>query len=386
MFSALAIRDLAATIERLQQPGLARQPLVLLAGEAQLKTLATDALAREAGVNAGDSRKQAELLCPEAALLPAREDAYRRCFDAVTADLARHIDKVEAHYQPGDACWLVETQHAAELDVLRRRILAQLGGTVAIGSGSGKFVARVAGQCGLERQVVKPGEEAAFLAPFPATLLPLNADMRRRLPMMGIQRIGDFAALSRAAVFAQWERHGCFCHDLALGQDTRPLQSSPPPPVLSADLAFEDPIADKATLLAACSRLASPLIERLKGMAAGRLILLLTDERQHLRELHLRPSLPLRSLTHLREQARLLLEKPAYSSGIIALGLQLAELAPLMPKQLSLFGASRGQRSVNQAVDAWRQRFQEPVYQLRLTDAPRHFPPRWQYEARAVDA
>ena len=44
MFSALVIRDLAATIERLHQPGLGERPLILLCGEHHLKVLATDAL------------------------------------------------------------------------------------------------------------------------------------------------------------------------------------------------------------------------------------------------------------------------------------------------------------------------------------------------------
>ena len=381
MFSALVIRDLAAAVERSQQPGLAGRPLVLLHGERQLKTLAIDALAREAGVQAGDSRKQAELLCPEAAWLPSREEVYRRCFDAVTVDLAAHIDRVEAQYDPGDGFWLVETAHDAELAVLRRRIESQLGGTVAVGKGSGKFVARLAGLSGPEGRAVERGEEAEFLAPLPVTLLPLNADMRRRLPMMGIRRIGDYVALSREAVFEQWQRQGCFCYDLALGRDTRPLQASQLPPLLKADLAFEDPIADKEALLAACLHLAPALLKQLQGRVAGRLVLLLTDESQRLRELHLRPSLPLRSLAHLRQQARLLLEKPIYSSGIVALGLQLADLAESLPEQLMLFGAGRGQRSVTQAVDAWRQRFEETVVRLSLTDAPRHFPPILQYEA-----
>ena len=208
MFSALVIWDLAAAIERLHQPSLAERPLIVVCGEHQVKVLASDSRAREAGVQAGDSRKQAELLCPNAVLLRARDEVYRRFFAEVTADLAQHIDKVEPHYQPGRAWWFVPTAHCAELEVLRRRIQCQLDGKVTIGTGSGKFVAQVAGMGGADHCRVAPGDEAAFLAPFPVRLLPLNADMARRLPMMGIRCIGDFAALSRAAVFEQWEGPG----------------------------------------------------------------------------------------------------------------------------------------------------------------------------------
>lgn len=171
MFSALVIHDLAATIERLHQPKLAGRPLVIVCGEHQLKVLATDERAREAGVSPGGSRKQAELHCPEATLLRARDEVYRRLFADVSADLAQHIDKVEPSYQPGRAWWIVATDHPSELNILRQRIACLLGGSVSIGTASGKFVAQVAGGGGAEHCRVARGDEAAFLAPFPAPLL-----------------------------------------------------------------------------------------------------------------------------------------------------------------------------------------------------------------------
>ncbi len=386
MFSALVISDLAATIERLHQPGLGERPLILLCGEHHLKVLGTDAVARDAGVRTGDSRKQAELLCPNATILPARDAVYRRLFAEVTADLAQHIDRVEPCYQPGQAWWIVSSDHPGELEILRRRIECLLGGSVSIGTASGKFVAQVAGASGADHCQVAPGEEAAFLAPFPAALLPLNADMARRLPMMGIRRIGDFAALSRAAVFEQWERHGCFCHDLALGIDTRPLQAHQPPLVLAGALSFDEPLADRESLLAACLRLASPLLDQLGGREAGRLVLLLEDENRQRHELHLRPSAPLRRLGQFEKQLPPLLERLIVSAGITELRLQLSELAALQPQQLSLFEAPREGRSLRDAITAWGRRFHETVYQLNLTDMPRHFPPALQYESEALGA
>ncbi len=386
MFSALVIWDLAATIERLQQPGLGEGPLILLCGEHHLKVLATDALARDAGVRPGDSRKQAELLCPHAALVQARDEVYRRLFAEVTADLAGHIDKVEPMYQPGKAWFFVPTDHPGELEILRGRVECLLGGKVTIGTASGKFVAQVAGTSGAAHCRVAPGEEAAFLAPFPAALLPLNADMQRRLPMMGIRSIGDFAALSRAAVFEQWERAGCFCHDLALGVDTRPLQACQPPALLAGSLSFDESIADRESLLAACLRLAPALLAQLGAREAGRLVVLLEDENRGKHELHLQPSAPLRRLGQFEKQLPLLLESLTAQAGISELSLQLSELAPLQPQQLSLFEVAREGRSLRGAVNAWGRRFHETVYQLSLTDAPRHFPPALQYESEALSA
>ena len=114
MFSALVIRDLATTIESLHQPQLASSPLIVVCGNQHLKVLASDAWARQAGVQAGDSRKQAELHCPDAVVLHAREEVYRRLFAEVTADLVDHIDKVEAQYDPGNALWIVNAHHKDE--------------------------------------------------------------------------------------------------------------------------------------------------------------------------------------------------------------------------------------------------------------------------------
>ncbi len=386
MLSALVIHDLAAAIERLQQPRLAGRPLIIGAGEHQLKAIASDERAREAGVRPGQSRKQAEWLCPEAAVLRARDEVYRRLFNETTADLARHIAKVEPHYQPGQACWLAPTEDPRELAILRERVRCRLGGRVTLGTGPGKFVARAAGASGAEHCRVAPGDEAAFLAPLPVALLPLNADMRRRLPLMGIRHIGEFAALSRAAVFEQWERHGCFCHDLALGIDPRPLQACEPPPTLRAALAFEEPAADRESLLAACLALARPLLRQLQGREAGRLALLLVDENGQTHELHLRPSAPLRQFAQFEKQLPLLLERLVVSAGVSEARLQLSELTAAPPQQLALFDVAREGRPLKRALAEWQRRFEETVYQLRLTDVPRHFPPALQYEREAMGA
>ena len=380
MFSTFVIWDLAAAIERQHQPQLRRSPVIVMNGNRHLKVLATDALARQAGVRIGDTRKQAELHCSDAAILPAREDVYCRLFTEVIADLFHYVNKVEPRYSPDNALLVVNTQHADELAFLRTRIQSHLDGQVSIGSASGKFAARVAGISSADHCIVAKGEEAAFLAPFPATLLPLNPDMRRRIPMMGIRTIGDYVALSRAAVFEQWGKHGLWCYDLAIGLDSRPLQSCQPPLVLTQSLVFDDPVADKEILISACLRLARLLIHQLNKREAGRLTLLLTGEDRMTHEIHLAPNRPICSLAHFQRQLPILLEQPAYTTGIAHLKLQLSELTPAQPRQLSLFNMTQQRHSLNQAIKHWQKRFDEKVSQPTLTDVPRYFPPELQYE------
>ena len=198
--------------------------------------------------------------------------------------------------------------------------------------------------------------------------------------MMGIRTIGDYVALSRAAVFEQWGKHGLWCYDLAIGLDSRPLQSCQPPLILTQSLAFDDPVADKEILISACLRLARLLIRQLNKREAGRLTMLLTGEDRMTHEIHLAPNTPICSLAHFQRQLPILLEQPAYTTGIVGLKLQLSELAPAQPRQLSLFNMTQHRYSLNQAIRQWQKRFDEKVSQPTLTDVPRYFPPELQYE------
>ena len=150
-------------------------------------------------------------------------------------------------------------------------------------------------------------------------------------------------------------------------------------------LTSPSPIA-RACFPLACV-LASPLLDQLGGREAGRLVLLLEDGRPATRMNctcgRARRCAASRSL---RKQLPLLLEKLLVRAGVIELRLQLSELAALQPQQLSLFDVSREGRSLRAAVDAWRRRFHQTVYQLSLTDVPRHFPPALQFESEALGA
>src|SRR6185369_10558949 len=91
----------------------------------------------------------------------------------------------------GDACALAETVQA----VVRARTRL----TCSLGVASSKVVAKIASDrrkpAGLT--VVRPGREAAFLAPLPLRVLPgIGPRADERLRAAGIQTIGDLAALA----------------------------------------------------------------------------------------------------------------------------------------------------------------------------------------------
>lgn len=387
VLSCLIVRNLAVTIERLHQPNLRSEPLILLTGNKRLRVLAVDNLAYETGVEIGITQKQAELLCPTANAFRARDDVYRRVFDEMTAALLREIGKLEAVYHPRNALWYVPTDKVQELLVLQKTIETHLGIQASIGCGSNKFIARVASAGSNEIWYkVKKGDEVDFLAPYPVTLLPLNKDMQRRLPMMGIQTMGQYATLSRAAVFEQWGKDGRWCHDLAKGIDPRPLQSYQVPSVITKSFTFDEPVLDKQILISVCIGVIPDMMQQLNEREARKVILMLECDDKRIHEVHLEPNLPIRDMFQLHRQLPFLLDKPQFTTGILRLALQFIDIAGVIPTQLSLFDFAQKKQSLDKAIIEWQDRFHETLYHPILRDVPSSFPPELQIEYEVVSA
>lgn len=388
MVSVLIVRDLAASIEHQHNPNLKTVPLILLTGNKRLRVLATNLLARHAGVEIGITERQSELICPNAERLRAREDVYRRIFMEITEALIRAIGKVEAHYHSRNALWYVNSNDVEELKILGQIIETRLNTVTTIGTGSNKFVARVASATAnmSVSKIIAEGEEVAFLAPYSVNFLPLNKDMKRRLPMMGITNIGQLAKLSRGAVFEQFGKNGRWCHDLSLGVDPRPLQSTKPPLVLRQFVEFDEALHDKEIIVAECLKLAQILIHQLNDREARTTILSLQDADGITHEKRLQPSAAIRDVLQLQRQLPFIMDNFTFSTGIQYLSLQLAEIAEITPTQLSLFDIDKSQQSVDKAVGEWQTRFHEMVYQPKLTDMPQLSPPELQFEYAVVGA
>jgi nucleotidyltransferase/DNA polymerase involved in DNA repair len=69
--------------------------------------------------------------------------------------------------------------------------------------------------------VVPPGGCAAFLAPAPLGLVPMDADLRAALEALGLRTLGAFAALEAGDVEARWGANGLASWRLARGDDPR---------------------------------------------------------------------------------------------------------------------------------------------------------------------
>jgi DNA polymerase-4 len=138
----------------------------------------------------------------------------------------------------------------------------------SLGVGTSKVVAKVASD---RRKpggiiVVRPGSEAAFLAPFAVRLLPgVGPRAEQRLQRLGIETIGALAGLSDDDLkHVLPGKIGRLLRDRASGIDPRGLEHQPPKNVsISQEETFARDVGDATQLHAELQRMAANLAEHL---------------------------------------------------------------------------------------------------------------------------
>ncbi len=189
-----------AAVEMLENPALAGQS-VLVGGRPSERGVVAAAsyAARAFGCRSAMPMAQALKLCPEAVVLPARHSLYRQYSRRIMAllyeltPLVEQISIDEAFLELTEqvAAW----EDAVEIALrLQAQVRDEIGLSASLGVATNKQVAKVASDFdkpgGLT--VVRPGEEATFLAPLPARALwgvgPVTAE---RLAGLGVTTVGE---------------------------------------------------------------------------------------------------------------------------------------------------------------------------------------------------
>ena len=365
----ILVRNFAITQEKRLNPNLSELPLVLIeVGQYRPKVLAPDEAARHMGVKAGMWLGEARTLCPEAAFLPIEEERYRRLFMDVTLHLLNITHRIEPEYQPTSAVWY--TDDLLMLPHLLKAIQAQTGIAPQVGIAKAKFPSRVAAAVAQasETRTIPDGKEATFLADYPVTLLPLDKAMQRRLPLLGLDTLGQLASLPRIAIWEQFGKHGRWLHDLANGIDSRPLSPFKPPIELRACHPFDDPIGDRQIMYHVLEQLSLRLAENLSGREAHQLTLLLHLEDRSLLEHHRQPHEAVRDGLYLLRLLTQMLDALPVTCGIETIEVRLNEVRERLPVQLSLFDEKKPVKHLHEIVPEWATRHRAAsFYRLHLT-------------------
>jgi protein ImuB len=310
------------------------------------------------GVRRGQPLGTAHRLVPEARFLAADGPAYRARFEAALEVLAQFTPTVEGDGEPAAAAFGQVLLGIDGLHLLwgTEPVLAQrlveatasvLPGRPRLGIGNTRFGAQVAAVVGGARrpaglEVIAAGgaaAEATYLAQLPIRLLPADDELRDRLRIFGLSRIGQFAAVSRSAVVARFGEPGGLLHDLTRGRDGRPLRPRRPIERLRARAQLEPAVEELEPLRFVLRRLCGALCAQLaaRGAGAGRAVLEL--ELEGAPTLRLEQALPEPSAAaDLLE--RLLLDRLSAQlpgAPVAAIGLELDRAAPAAGQQLGLF-------------------------------------------------
>jgi DNA polymerase-4 len=269
-----------AAVEILENPALEGLP-VLIGGRPEQRGVVAAASypARAHGCRSAMPMSQALRLCPEAIVLPARHSLYRQYSRRVMAILHAVTPLVEQISI--DEAFLDVTAVAVPWEEavtlarrLQSRVREEVGLSASLGVAANKQVAKVASDQhkpgGLT--VVRPGEEAPFLAPLPARALwgvgPVTAN---RLADMGVTTVGQLAALDDDALHRLFGRHGPSMRRRAQGFDDSPVVTEHERKSISQERTFSRDISDLRSLKQHLWRMSQAVAEHLNraGVAGG---------------------------------------------------------------------------------------------------------------------
>ena len=310
-FVCLLAEHLPIHVEALRDPTAAAGVVVILrAWDRRVLDATPDALA--CGLKTGDSQHRVEQLCPESRIITADEITYQRYHDQLGEILAGFAGAVEhggLGVLFGEISALARTFPSEKALALQLVAQAQrtTGLPVSLGVAANKFTALQAARQATDRTgavtVVPQGGEASFLAPLPLSVLPdMPVEMLSRLHLLGITTLGGMARLPRAAVMRQFGVEAARLHQLARGEDMRPLVPQSPPPLIVRRIVLPEPLTERSLLLTAAEHLAGQVARTLErgGYQAEAITWMVTttDGQLHTDGAHVKP--PSADGAHLR--------------------------------------------------------------------------------------
>lgn len=396
MIACVQISNFVVSLERQTHNVPADQPIIVRATSAKgSSVLAACPQAARDGVTAGMTLRYAQMLAPDARFVPANPARYRLIQDNVLDLLWLFTDHVEtvpidwsnAHHRRRKRATPQPAPHLTfyldfgtlrQVDIrtlttqVQKLLRTQQALEATVGVAQNKFTSFIAAQHARPSQTVfvPQGQEAGFLAAHAITELPMQYDMARRLYLLGIDTLGQFALLSPGAVLAQFGKTGRLLHRLARGLDDSPVVVTPKRLEHRSARSFDDPVSDARSVSVTLGQMTFELVQPLlkTGLACRevRLSLSLANGGSYETLFVLRR--PTQSAHHLHSTAIDLFHRVALSQGILGIELILTDLVPGEVQQLSLFSESSSEQAHSRVLQDVAARYGDCLFRVLATD------------------
>lgn len=266
-----------AAVEERERPGLKGNPIVVGAdpkdGRGRGVVMTANYEAREYGIRSGMPISRAWKLCPNATYLRPNFRLYVRVSRGIMKILRRYADKFE---QWGlDEAFLEVSSKVSNLEEakqlaakIKREVLEEEKLTCSIGVGSNKLVAKIASDFnkpdGLT--IVDENDVERFLAPLPVRkLLWVGKKTERKLNKMGVETVGDLAALDVSILNEKFGVIGTYFSQAAHGIDLSEVAQRNGVKSISRETTFEEDTSDIELILETLAELSQEIQEELAG-------------------------------------------------------------------------------------------------------------------------
>lgn len=181
------------------------------------------------GIHPGMRMGEALARCPRLALVPPDPVGVADAWEGVLVRLESIGAAVEAP-EPGQACFDargLRRLHGGHLDGVLRETRRALDRPARLGAGPTRFAALAAASVARARRprILDTAAVRAFLGEQPVTLLRHRAQtaaLPEQLVRLGVETLGDLAALPRDALADRFGAAGLLAHRLACGEDDPP--------------------------------------------------------------------------------------------------------------------------------------------------------------------
>lgn len=236
-----------ASVAQRDDPALRGRPVIVAWRSPRSVVCAASYEARRYGVRSAMPAARAARLCPEGVFVPPDFPRYREVSAQVHAIFHRYTDLVEPLSL--DEAYLDVTTNKSGLATatavaraIRAEIAADTGLTASAGVAPNKYLAKIASDWRKPNGlfVVQPAEVDAFVAGLPVARLPgVGSATEAQLKALGVTTVAELRAVERGALIARFGRYGQRLHELARGEDRRPVVAHRPVQSISAEQTFE---------------------------------------------------------------------------------------------------------------------------------------------------